>query len=94
MTPIRTGDVRGLLRDSKLFPELPADVDDDTELALDSLGLLWLLHQVQERYGLAVDPADADLDDLTSIRRITAYLNEAGARAGLVGTAGPADEAR
>jgi acyl carrier protein len=79
MTLIRTGEVRDLLSDSKLFPDLAADLDDDAELALDSLGLVWLLHQVQERYGLAVEPTDADIDDFTSIRRITTYLNQAAA---------------
>jgi acyl carrier protein len=94
MTPLGTGEVRDLLSDSKLFPDLSAGMDDDAELALDSLGLVWLLHQVQERYGLAVEPSDSDIDELISIRRITAYLNEAARREGLVGAAGPVEETR
>ena len=83
MTPIRIGAVRDLLSDPKLFAQLPDDLGDDTELALDSLGLVWLLHQVQERYGLVVEPSDAGIDGLTSVRRITGYLNGAAAWASL-----------
>lgn len=83
MTEIAIGEVRELLSDPKLFPHLPADLGDDTELALDSLGLVWLLHQVQERYGLTAEPSDAEIDELTSVRRIADYLNGAAAWARL-----------
>ena len=79
MTSIGEGAVRELLRDPKLFPALPAELGDDTELALDSLGLVWLLHQVHEQYGLAAEPSDAEAAELTSVRRITAFLNAAAA---------------
>jgi len=70
--------VRELLADSRIFPGLPADLSDDAELALDSLGLLWLLHEVEQRFGLAVEPTDEEVAGLSSVRRIADYLRAAG----------------
>lgn len=66
--------VRELLSDAKIFPGLPADLDEDAELALDSLGLVWFLHQLDLRFGLAVEPDEEQLAAFTSIRRITEHL--------------------
>lgn len=66
--------VRELLADPKIFPELPADLDADAELALDSLGLVWFLHQLDLRLGLSVAPDEELLAAFTSIRRITEHL--------------------
>jgi acyl carrier protein len=66
--------VRELLSDPKIFPGLPADLDEDAELALDSLGLVWFLHQLDLRFGLAIDPDEEHLAAFTSIRRITEHL--------------------
>ena len=66
--------VRELLSDPKIFPGLPADLDEDAELALDSLGLVWFLHQLDLRFGLAIDPDERHLAAFTSIRRITEHL--------------------
>ena len=70
--------VRELFADARIFPGLPADLADDAELALDSLGLVWLLHEVEQRYGLAVEPTDEEAAGLTSVRRIVDYLRTAG----------------
>ncbi|MFE3214784.1 phosphopantetheine-binding protein [Streptomyces antimycoticus] len=69
--------VRELLSDPKIFAELPPGLDDDADLALDSLGLVWFLHQLELRYGLEIEPAEAFLAEFTSIRRITDYLVDA-----------------
>ncbi|GAA3907655.1 hypothetical protein GCM10023084_69870 [Streptomyces lacrimifluminis] len=76
-TDITTDSVRELLSDRKVFPGLPEDLDEDAELVLDSLGLVWLLHVVEERYGLIVEPTDEDIAGLTSLRRLTGYLRTA-----------------
>ena len=73
-TKVTTTAVRELLSDSRIFAELPPDMDDDTEFTLDSLGLVWFLHQLELRYGLAVDLEEAYAGGFTSIRRITEYL--------------------
>ncbi|RSM51185.1 hypothetical protein DMB66_42595 [Actinoplanes sp. ATCC 53533] len=70
--------VRELLADSRIFPGLPADLADDAELVLDSLGLLWLLHEVEQRFGLAVEPTDEEVAGLSSVRRIADFLRTAG----------------
>ncbi|UUU21172.1 acyl carrier protein [Streptomyces sp. DSM 40750] len=78
--PVITVDtVRELLSDRKIFPGVPDDLGDDAELVLDSLGLVWLLHVVEERYGLVVEPGDEDIAGLTSLRRLTEFLSAAGA---------------
>ena len=66
--------VRELLADPKIFPDLPEDVDADADLALDSLGLVWFLHQLDLRFGLSVAPDEQLLAAFTSIRRITDHL--------------------
>ncbi|MEV0639486.1 acyl carrier protein [Streptomyces sp. NPDC050619] len=76
-TPLTTDTVRELLADRKVFPGLPDDLGEDAELVLDSLGLVWLLHVVEERYGLVVEPTDEDIAGLTSLRRLTGFLRAA-----------------
>jgi acyl carrier protein len=71
---ITTTVVRELLSDPKVYRDLLPALDDDAEFALDSLGLVWFLHQLELRYGLALEPAEAHLSGFTSIRRITDYL--------------------
>ncbi|MFC4499352.1 MULTISPECIES: acyl carrier protein [Streptomyces] len=73
-----TDTVRELLADRNIFPGLPDDLEEDAELVLDSLGLVWLLHVLEERYGLVVEPSDEDIAGLTSLRRLTDYLRAVG----------------
>ncbi|MBV1939428.1 acyl carrier protein [Streptomyces sp. BV286] len=77
LSPLTTDAVRELLADRKIFPGVPETLGEDTELVLDSLGLVWLLHVVEERYGLVVEPSDEDIAGLTSLRRLTAFLGAA-----------------
>lgn len=74
--------VRELLADSRIFPGLPADLADDAEVVLDSLGLLWLLHEVEQRFGLVMEPTDEAVAGLSSVRRIADYLRTAGGENG------------
>jgi acyl carrier protein len=84
--------VRELLAESRIFPGLPADLADDAELLLDSLGLVWLLHEVEQRYGLVVEPTDEEVAGFTSVRRIADYLSTARAGAVRSGAFGGGDE--
>ncbi|MGY0062203.1 acyl carrier protein [Streptomyces sp. LZ34] len=77
LSPITTDAVRELLSDRKVFAGVPADLGEDAELVLDSLGLVWLLHVVEERYGLVVEPTDEEIFQLTSLRLLTEYLRAA-----------------
>ncbi|WP_200307175.1 acyl carrier protein [Streptomyces adelaidensis] len=74
---LTTDTVRELLADRKIFPGVPDDLAEDAELVLDSLGLVWLLHVVEERFGLVVEPGDEDIARLTSLRRLTEFLSTA-----------------
>jgi acyl carrier protein len=73
-TQITTSDVRELLSDPKIFPDLPRELDDDAELVLDSLGLVWFLHQLELRFGVGIEPAEEQLARFTSVRRIAEYV--------------------
>ncbi|TLS46760.1 acyl carrier protein [Streptomyces montanus] len=75
--PLTTDTVRELLSDRKIFPGVPDDLGEDAELVLDSLGLVWLLHTLEERHGLVVEPTDEDIAGLTSLRRLTEFLRAA-----------------
>jgi acyl carrier protein len=57
-----------------LLAQLPADFDDDTQLALDSLGLVWLLHLVESRHGLVITPSEELLAGFNTVRGITEHL--------------------
>ncbi len=72
---ITTAVVREQLSDPKIFPELPADLDEDAELALDSLALVWFLHLLGTRYDLVVEPEDELVAEFSSLRGITGYLS-------------------
>lgn len=72
-------DVRELLADRRIFPDMPADLPADAELVIDSMALVWLLHQAQARFGVTADPEDEDMGEFTSVARITAYLNRVAA---------------
>ena len=70
---ITTTDVRALLSDPKIFPDVRG-VDDDDEFAIDSLGLVWFLHQLELHHDVAIAPDEVQLSAFTSVRRITDYL--------------------
>jgi acyl carrier protein len=53
---------------------LPADIEFDTELVIDSFTLVWLKHELEEQHGVIIEPQYEDLDSFTSINGIHAYL--------------------
>ncbi|MCZ4507789.1 acyl carrier protein [Streptomyces sp. ActVer] len=87
LSPLTVDTVRELLADRKIFPGVPDELGEDTELILDSLGLVWLLHVVEERFGLVVEPSYDDIAGFTSLRRLADYL--CGAQAGRLEGGGP-----
>ena len=72
--PVTAAQVRELLADPKIFPQLP---DDDTEFVFDSLGLVWFLHLLELRCGVLAEPTDECFEGPTSAHRIAAHLGEA-----------------
>ncbi|MCP3799389.1 phosphopantetheine-binding protein [Allokutzneria sp. A3M-2-11 16] len=73
-TPITADDVRRLLSERKIFPELPERLADDTPVTLDSMGLIWFLHQLTEQHGVRIEPTEAEFEEFTSVGAIVAYL--------------------
>jgi acyl carrier protein len=67
-------DILHLLVEHKLFASVAEDPDDESPIAWDSLSLTWFLTSVEQRYGLEIDPADVDSDELSSLRKIHVYL--------------------
>jgi hypothetical protein len=78
-TRLTAGQVRALLSDPKIFPDLASD---DAEFVLDSLGLVWFLHLLELEYGVAADPTEEFFSGSTSVRRITDGLAALEARDG------------
>lgn len=71
-------DIRQILSERRVFMSIPADLTDDQELTLDSMGVIWIVHVLEETFGIVIEPDDADLEQFTSINRIRAYVNENG----------------
>ncbi|MGQ0839510.1 hypothetical protein [Actinokineospora sp.] len=62
---------------TELLAESPAQVvpaEADSMFALDSLALTWMIHLIEERYGIAADPDDEALSGLTTVRAMHAHL--------------------
>jgi len=55
---------------------LPSDIQNDTYLAIDSFALLWIGHQLEETYGLVINPHGADRERFSSVDAIYEYLTE------------------
>lgn len=53
---------------------LPADIDYETELVIDSVTLVRMRHVLEEQYGMVIDPQVEDMSSFTSINEIYAYL--------------------
>jgi acyl carrier protein len=69
-------DVRRLLTDLHLFGAVSDQVDDDTELHFDSVSILWFVQGISERFGVDVTLEEGDIEHLTSVGRITDWLQE------------------
>jgi acyl carrier protein len=52
------------------------DFDDKSEIVLDSLALIHLRAILNEQYGLVLDPSRSDLEGLTSVISIYAWLRQ------------------
>ena len=59
--------------------------DPDATFVLDSLGLTWLVHLLDEKHHMTVDLADPRLLEPTSLRRLLEHVNGAAMREGTPG---------
>jgi acyl carrier protein len=83
VTPVTADDVRsavlervspGLAAKGLRPEELPDDFDLLLEGVVDSFGLLELISHVEARFGLELDFADLDADDLTALGPFSRYV--------------------
>lgn len=65
-----------------MLASLRAQPVEDVPEQLDSMELAWLLHQVEQRYGVRVDPDDGQLGRMTTVTGAVDVLRE------LIGTRG------
>lgn len=70
---IAKAEIRRLLADKNIFAHTIADLDDDAALTMDSLAVVWLVHRLEEEYGISLDPAEVEPE--TSVNRLHAILS-------------------
>ncbi|MQS06043.1 acyl carrier protein [Streptomyces alkaliphilus] len=74
-------DVKRLLALSQVIPATdPDDIADDADVVLDSLTVVWLLYQLKEEHGIALEFDHAKAADVTSVSALHDFLRS---RAGL-----------
>ncbi|WP_190815854.1 acyl carrier protein [Saccharopolyspora pogona] len=76
--PVAKRDIRTILWDITCLGGELASVDDsrldDTELALDSLALVWLIIQLERRIGRALSPEQSSLSSFRTVNAIHSSL--------------------
>lgn len=65
-------EIRRILADRNIFATTMEGLDDDAELMIDSLAMVWLAHRLEEEHGVRLDPEL--LAGSTSVNRIHALL--------------------
>jgi acyl carrier protein len=70
---ITKSDIRTILAGTSALG-LPAEIDDDTPLVIDSFTLTWLRHEFEQRFGLVIQPQHEDLATFDSVNAIHAYV--------------------
>lgn len=70
---ISKDEIREILSGSRSLA-LPPDVDDNGEFVMDSFTMVTLQASLEDRHGVRVDPRFEELQLLSSINEIHAYL--------------------
>ncbi|MCP2163165.1 acyl carrier protein [Goodfellowiella coeruleoviolacea] len=78
------GRIKALLGTILGDPALAATIDENTsivnDLGLDSIQMINFLLQLEDEFNLELDFEDLSLEQLDSLRQLTAFVSEAGAR--------------
>jgi acyl carrier protein len=70
-------DIRRLLQEKRLFASAAEEeLGVDTELVWDSMSLIWLLHGLEQEYGIQLSPEDGELGEFSSVRKIHRYIEQ------------------
>jgi len=63
--------------DAEVSLDRTTDIGDDTDLLLtglvDSLGVIRIVHWLEDGLGITVDPAEVVLDNFQTVRQIVAF---------------------
>lgn len=71
---ITSNDIRRILVDGKTLAGVE-EVDDDSEILVDSFSLAWLDHSLRTDFGVELDLREVRAEDFSSINRIADYVN-------------------
>ncbi|MEW2086649.1 hypothetical protein [Streptomyces sp. NPDC005283] len=71
---ITSNDIRRILVDSNTLAGAE-DVEDDSEILVDSFSLAWLNHSLRTDFGVELDLREVRAEDFSSINRIADYVN-------------------
>ncbi|MFE2099576.1 MULTISPECIES: hypothetical protein [unclassified Streptomyces] len=71
---ITSTDIRRILVDGKTLAGVE-DVEDDSEILVDSFSLAWLDHSLRTDFGVELDLREVRAEDFSSINRIADYVN-------------------
>jgi hypothetical protein len=72
---VTTADIKAILVDGKTLAGAE-DIDEDTELMIDSFSLAWLQHSLRTDHGIELDLREVRADAFSSLNRIRDYVNE------------------
>lgn len=75
--------IKQIVIDSELFTAVGCQCGFDDDLNLDSMSLIWLINELEKRFGIEIDYRDLDLNRFNTIRSIrdhvVSLLEETGA---------------
>ncbi|MET8044403.1 acyl carrier protein [Micromonospora sp. NPDC005215] len=74
MTAAASLDRQGVIEILAEYHQRPADEEDAD--AIDSLELAWLIHQVEQRYGVELDLPDETLLQMSTVDRAARLLRQ------------------
>ena len=71
---ITSNDIRRILVDGRTLAGVE-DIEDDSEILVDSFSLAWLDHSLRTDFGVELDLREVRAEDFSSINRIAEYVN-------------------
>jgi acyl carrier protein len=78
---VTTTDIRRILVDGRTLAGIE-ELEDDTELVVDSFSLAWLQHSLRSDHGIELDLREVRAEYFSSLTRISDYVNDLAAARG------------
>jgi hypothetical protein len=78
---VTTADIRKILVDGRTLAGVE-ELEDDTELVVDSFSLAWLQHSLRSDHGIELDLREVRAEYFSSLTRIRNYVNDLAAARG------------